>query len=67
MRMRTAVRRSASSSTVPTCSTPTSLSSASARFTVRVKVHKVGEAQATANSKQEAEKEAAREFMERYG
>ena len=38
-----------------------------ARFTVRVKVHKVGEAQATANSKQEAEKEAAREFMERYG
>ena len=38
-----------------------------ARFTVRVTVHKVGEAVGTANSKQEAEKEAAREFMEKYG
>ena len=38
-----------------------------ARFTVRVKVHKVGEAEATAGSKQEAEKQAAREFMEKYG
>ena len=38
-----------------------------ARFTVRVKVHKVGEAEGTASSKQEAEKAAAAEFMERYG
>lgn len=38
-----------------------------ARFTVRVKVHKVGEAEGTANSKQEAEKQAAREFMEKFG
>ncbi|MBO6525900.1 ribonuclease III [Erythrobacter sp.] len=38
-----------------------------ARFTVRVKVHKVGEAKGTANSKQEAEKQAAREFMEKFG
>ncbi|TCD02218.1 ribonuclease III [Erythrobacteraceae bacterium CFH 75059] len=38
-----------------------------ARFTVRVAVHNVGEAQATAPSKQEAEKEAARLFMEKYG
>ena len=38
-----------------------------ARFTVRVKVHKGGEAEGTANSKQEAEKQAAREFMEKFG
>ncbi|MBX7533434.1 ribonuclease III [Qipengyuania sp. 1XM1-15A] len=38
-----------------------------AKFTVRVSVHKVGEATATANSKGEAEKAAAREFMERFG
>ncbi|WP_234026847.1 ribonuclease III [Erythrobacter sp. HKB08] len=38
-----------------------------ARFTVRVSVHKVGETEATANSKQEAETEAARKFMEQYG
>ncbi len=38
-----------------------------ASFTVEVKVHKVGEAQATASSKGEAEREAARLFMERYG
>ena len=38
-----------------------------ARFTVRVSVHKVGEAEATASSKQEAETEAARRFMEQYG
>lgn len=38
-----------------------------ARFTVRVKVHKVGEAEGTASSKQEAEKAAAAAFMERYG
>jgi ribonuclease III len=38
-----------------------------AQFTVRVKVHKVGEAEGTASSKQEAEKEAAAAFMERYG
>ena len=37
-----------------------------ARFTVRVSVHKVGEAQATAGSKGEAEKAAAEEFMEKY-
>ena len=38
-----------------------------ARFTVRVSVHKVGETEATASSKQEAETEAARKFMEQYG
>ena len=38
-----------------------------AKFTVRVKVHKVGEAQATAGSKGEAEKAAAKTFMEKYG
>ncbi len=38
-----------------------------ARFTVRVKVHKVGEAEGSASSKQEAEKAAAAAFMERYG
>lgn len=39
----------------------------SSQFTVRVSVPNVGEAQATASSKQEAETAAAREFMERYG
>ena len=38
-----------------------------AKFTVRVKVHKVGEAQGTAGSKGEAEKAAAKTFMEIYG
>lgn len=38
-----------------------------ARFTVRVKIHKVGEAEGTASSKQEAEKVAAAEFMEKFG
>ncbi|WP_225425497.1 ribonuclease III [Pelagerythrobacter rhizovicinus] len=38
-----------------------------ASFTVRVKVHKVGEAEATASSKQEAETAAARKFMEMFG
>ncbi len=38
-----------------------------ARFTVRVKVHKVGEAEGSASSKQEAEKAAAAAFMERFG
>lgn len=38
-----------------------------ASFTVRVRVHKVGEAEATASSKQDAETEAAKLFMERYG
>ena len=38
-----------------------------AKFTVRVSVHRVGEATATANSKGEAEKAAAREFMEKFG
>jgi len=38
-----------------------------ARFTVRVEVHKVGASEATANSKQEAETEAARKFMEQFG
>ena len=38
-----------------------------ARFTVRVKVHRVGEADGSASSKQEAEKAAAAAFMERYG
>ncbi|QKG71984.1 ribonuclease III [Erythrobacter mangrovi] len=36
-------------------------------FTVRVKVYKVGEAEGTASSKSEAEKAAAKAFMERYG
>ncbi len=39
----------------------------SARFTVRVRVHKVGEAEGTATSKGEAEKQAARAFMEKFG
>jgi ribonuclease-3 len=38
-----------------------------AKFTVRVKVHKVGQAEATAGSKQDAETEAARLFMEKFG
>ena len=38
-----------------------------ARFTVQVTVHAVGEAQATAASKSEAEKQAAKAFMERFG
>ena len=37
-----------------------------ARFTVRVSVKNVGEAQATANSKQEAERLAAAAFMEQF-
>lgn len=38
-----------------------------AKFTVRVTVKNVGEAEATASNKQEAETSAAREFMEKYG
>jgi len=38
-----------------------------AQFTVAVSVHNVGEAQATASSKQEAERLAAARFMERFG
>lgn len=38
-----------------------------ARFTVRVSVRNVGEVEATAGSKQDAETEAARLFMERFG
>ncbi|MGB3377364.1 MAG: ribonuclease III [Allopontixanthobacter sediminis] len=38
-----------------------------AEFTVRVSVKNVGEAEAPASSKQEAETEAARLFMERFG
>lgn len=38
-----------------------------ARFTVRVAIHNVGEVEATAGSKQEAETEAARLFMEKFG
>jgi ribonuclease-3 len=37
------------------------------RFTVRVKVRNVGEIEATASGKQDAETEAARLFMERFG
>lgn len=37
-----------------------------ARFTVRVEVHKVGSVEATASSKQEAEKQAAKAFMEKF-
>ena len=36
-------------------------------FTVRVSVHNVGQAEATASSKQEAEKLAAKAFMEQFG
>jgi len=38
-----------------------------ARFTVAVQVHGIGEAQATSNSKQDAETLAAEEFMRRFG
>ncbi len=38
-----------------------------ARFTVRVTVRNVGAVEATASSKQDAETEAARLFMEKYG
>ena len=38
-----------------------------AKFTVRVRVHNVGEVEGTASSKQEAETEAARKFMEKFG
>ena len=38
-----------------------------ARFTVRVSVHNVGQVEATASSKQDAETEAARMFMEQFG
>jgi ribonuclease-3 len=38
-----------------------------AKFTVRVSVHKVGEVEASGSSKQDAETEAARKFMEKFG
>jgi len=38
-----------------------------AKFTVRVRVHKVGEVEATASSKQDAETAAAKLFMEQFG
>ena len=38
-----------------------------ARFTVRVSIHAVGEAEGIATSKHEAEKHAAAAFLERYG
>jgi ribonuclease-3 len=38
-----------------------------AKFTVRVSVHKVGEVEGTGSSTQDAETEAARLFMERFG
>lgn len=38
-----------------------------ARFTVSVSIHGVGEAQAVANSKQDAETLAAEEFMRKFG
>jgi len=38
-----------------------------ARFTVAVSVHGVGEAQATSHSKQDAETQAAEEFMRKFG
>ena len=37
------------------------------RFTVKVSVYRVGEVEATASGKQEAETEAARLFMEKFG
>ncbi len=37
------------------------------RFTVRVRINRIGEAQASATGKQDAETEAARLFMERFG
>ena len=36
-------------------------------FTVRVSIHKVGEVEASASGKQEAETEAAKLFMEKFG
>ncbi len=38
-----------------------------ARFTVEVSVHNIGSAEATASSKHEAEAEAAKTFLEKYG
>jgi ribonuclease-3 len=38
-----------------------------AKFTVRVSVHTVGEVEASGSSKQDAETEAARKFMEKFG
>jgi ribonuclease-3 len=38
-----------------------------ARFTVEVSVHNVGASRATASNKQEAEKQAAKAFMEEFG
>ena len=38
-----------------------------ARFTVRVSIHNVGDAEATASSKGEAEKRAAQAFLEEFG
>jgi ribonuclease-3 len=38
-----------------------------ARFTVRVSVHNIGAVEATATSKRDAESEAARLFMEKFG
>jgi len=38
-----------------------------ARFTVKVEVRNVGSVKATASSKQQAEKEAAAAFMEKFG
>ncbi|MFM5908475.1 MAG: ribonuclease III [Novosphingobium sp.] len=38
-----------------------------AKFTVEVRIQNVGAAQATANSKQEAETQAAAEFLRRFG
>ncbi|NVE94310.1 ribonuclease III [Altererythrobacter lutimaris] len=38
-----------------------------AQFTVKVEVYKVGSVEATASSKQEAEKQAAKVFMEKFG
>jgi len=37
------------------------------RFTVRVSIHNVGAVEATANGKQDAQTQAARLFMEKYG
>ena len=37
------------------------------RFTVKVSVHKVGDVEATASGKRDAETEAARLFMEKFG
>lgn len=37
------------------------------RFTIKVSIHKIGEVEATAGGKREAETEAARLFMEKFG